>query len=83
MLYEVITIMTILEHKGSLEGLKIAIVGDIAHSRVAGSDIIGFNRLGAHVHLAGPATFMPANAEQLGVTVCEDVRDAVHDADVA
>jgi len=75
-------IMTILEHKGSLEGLKIAIVGDIAHSRVAGSDIIGFNRLGARVHLAGPATFMPANADQLGATVCEDVRDAVCDADV-
>ncbi|WP_073615727.1 aspartate carbamoyltransferase catalytic subunit [Desulfopila aestuarii] len=75
-------IMTILEHKGSLEGLKIAIVGDIAHSRVAGSDIIGFNRLGANVHLAGPATFMPADADQLGVTVCEDVRDAVRDADV-
>lgn len=75
-------IMTILEHKGSLEGLKIAIVGDIAHSRVAGSDIIGFNRLGAHVYLAGPATFMPANADQLGVTVCEDVRDAVRGADV-
>jgi len=75
-------IMTILEHKGSLEGLKIAIVGDIAHSRVAGSDIIGFNRLGAHVHLAGPSTFIPANADQLGVTVCEDIRDAVRDADV-
>ena len=75
-------IMTILEHKGSLEGLKIAIVGDIAHSRVAGSDIIGFNRLGANVHLAGPATFMPADADQLGVTVCEDLRDAVRDADV-
>lgn len=75
-------IMTILEHKGSLAGLKIAIVGDIAHSRVAGSDIIGFNKLGANVHLAGPATFMPADAARLGVTICEDVRDAVRDADV-
>lgn len=75
-------IMTIMEHKGSLEGLKIAIIGDIAHSRVAGSDIIGFNRLGADVYLAGPATFMPAGVGQLGVTVCEDVRDAVRDADV-
>lgn len=75
-------IMTILEHKGSLEGLKIAIVGDIAHSRVAGSDIIGFNKLGAHVFLAGPATYMPSCVEQLGVTVCRDVREAVQDADV-
>ncbi len=75
-------IMTILEKKGSLEGLKIAIVGDIAHSRVAGSDIIGFNKLGARVFLSGPATFMPSGVEQLGVTVCRDVRDAVEDADV-
>jgi aspartate carbamoyltransferase catalytic subunit len=75
-------IMTILEHKGSLEGLKIAIIGDITHSRVAGSDIIGFNRLGANVFLAGPATFMPAGASELGVTICDDVRDAVENADV-
>lgn len=75
-------IMTILEHKGTLAGLKIAIIGDIAHSRVAGSDIIGFNRLGADVHLAGPATYIPAGAEHLGVTVHNDVRSAVRDADV-
>ncbi len=75
-------IMTILEHKSSLKGLKIAIIGDIAHSRVAGSDIIGFNRLGAQIFLAGPATFMPSGIEQLGVTVCKDVRAAVEDADV-
>jgi aspartate carbamoyltransferase catalytic subunit len=75
-------IMTILEHKGSLAGLKIAIVGDIAHSRVAGSDIIGFNRLGAKVFLAGPATYIPAGVEQLGVTVCRDIREAIDGADV-
>jgi len=75
-------IMTILEHKGSLEGLKIAIVGDIAHSRVAGSDMIGLQRLGARVCLAGPATFMPVRAEQLGVTICEDIHEAIRDADV-
>lgn len=75
-------IMTILEHKGDLAGLKIAIIGDIAHSRVAGSDIIGFNRLGARVYLAGPATYMPAAVEHLGVTVCTDIREAVADADV-
>lgn len=75
-------IMTILEHKGDLAGVKIAIIGDIAHSRVAGSDIIGFNRLGAQVFLAGPATYMPAAVEHLGVTVCTDIREAVADADV-
>lgn len=75
-------IMTIMEHKGSLEGLKIAIVGDIAHSRVAGSDMIGFTRLGAKVYLAGPATFMPAGVEQFGVQVCANVQEAVEDADV-
>lgn len=75
-------IMTILEHKESLEGLKIAIIGDIAHSRVAGSDIIGFTRLGAKVFLAGPATFMPPEGDKLGVTICENIVDAVRDADV-
>ena len=75
-------IMTILDHKESLEGLKIAIIGDIAHSRVAGSDIIGFTKLGARVYLAGPSTFMPFGIESLGVEVCPSVQDAVCDADV-
>lgn len=75
-------IMTIMEHKGSLEGLKVAIVGDIAHSRVAGSDMIGFTKLGAQVYLAGPATFIPQGVEQFGVKVCSDVREAVEGADV-
>lgn len=75
-------IMTIMEHKGSLSGLKIAIIGDIAHSRVAGSDMVGFTKLGASVYLAGPATFMPAGVEQLGVHVCRSVKEAVQDADV-
>jgi len=75
-------IMTIMEHKGSLAGLKIAIIGDIAHSRVAGSDIRGFTKLGAKVYLAGPRTFMPAAVEQMGAVVCDDVQEAVRDADV-
>jgi aspartate carbamoyltransferase catalytic subunit len=75
-------IMTILEHKGSLQGLKIAIVGDISHSRVAGSDIIGFTRLGAEVWLAGPATFIPYGVESTGARVAATVEDAVTDADV-
>jgi aspartate carbamoyltransferase catalytic subunit len=75
-------IMTIMDHKDSLDGLKIAIIGDIAHSRVAGSDIIGFTRLGARVCLAGPATFMPYGVETLGVEVCGSVSEAVSGADV-
>lgn len=75
-------IMTILEHKHSLNGLKIAIIGDIAHSRVAGSDIRGFSKLGASVYLAGPATFMPAMIEQMGATVCPSVQEAIDGADV-
>lgn len=74
--------MTVMEHKGRIEGLKIAIIGDIAHSRVAGSDIIGFTRMGARVCLAGPQTFMPAGISRLGVEVCHSVEEAVKDADV-
>lgn len=75
-------IMTILEHKGTLEGLKIAIVGDILHSRVARSDIWGFKALGADVTLCAPPTLMPAKAAELGVTVTYDMDEAVKDADV-
>ena len=75
-------IMTVLDHKKSLEGLNIAIIGDISHSRVAHSDIIGFTRLGARVRLAGPPTFMPMGVESMGAVVCKDIRDAVEGADV-
>lgn len=74
--------MTVMEHKGKIEGLKLAIIGDIAHSRVAVSDIIGFTRMGANVCLAGPQTFMPAGISSLGAFVCSSVREAVKDADV-
>lgn len=74
--------MTVIDHKGKLEGLKVAIIGDIAHSRVALSDIIGFTRMGAQVNVAGPQTFMPSHISQLGARVCFSVQDAVRDADV-
>jgi aspartate carbamoyltransferase catalytic subunit len=74
--------MTVMEHKGKIEGLKLAIIGDIAHSRVAVSDIIGFTRMGAEVRLAGPQTFMPAGISRLGATICGSVQEAVQDADV-
>jgi aspartate carbamoyltransferase catalytic subunit len=75
-------IMTIMEHRGSLEGMKIAIIGDIAHSRVAGSDILGFTLMGADVFVAGPATFIPYGVETLGASRCASVAEAVADADV-
>jgi aspartate carbamoyltransferase catalytic subunit len=74
--------MTVLENKGRVEGLKIAIIGDISHSRVAMSDIIGFTKMGAHVYVAGPGTFMPSHIERMGALVCSSVREAVEDADV-
>ncbi|MGW8194366.1 MAG: aspartate carbamoyltransferase catalytic subunit [Desulforhopalus sp.] len=74
--------MTVMEHKGRIEGLKVALIGDIAHSRVAGSDIIGFTRMGAQIAVAGPQTFMPAEIARLGVEVCGSVREAVRGADV-
>lgn len=74
--------MTIRNHKGSLEGLKIAIVGDITHSRVARSNIFGMVTMGANVHIAGPPTMVPAQLEQLGVTVHRQAAGALEGADV-
>lgn len=74
--------MTVREHKGRLEGLKIAIIGDILHSRVAHSNILGFTRMGSRVFLHGPATLMPKGLEQLGAKVCSSIEEAVKEADV-
>jgi aspartate carbamoyltransferase catalytic subunit len=74
--------LTVRQRKGRLEGLKIAIIGDITHSRVARSDCIGFTKMGARVVLAGPRTLMPAGIENLGVAVAPDVDTAIADADV-
>lgn len=74
--------LTMKEKKGRIEGLKVAIVGDVAHSRVARSNIYGLNKLGAEVVLGGPATLMPRDIETLGVTAYEDVDKAIKDADV-
>ena len=75
-------LMTVQEHKGKIKGLKIAIIGDISHSRVAHSDIIGFSKMGARVFICGPATLMPKKIEQLGAKVCNSLNEAVEDADV-
>jgi aspartate carbamoyltransferase catalytic subunit len=74
--------MTMKEHKGKIAGLKVAIIGDIEHSRVARSNIYGLSKMGAHVALAGPATMLPRDIEQMGVNVFTKVEDAISDADV-
>lgn len=74
--------MTVWEKKGRLAGLRIAIIGDVAHSRVARSNIVGFVKMGAKVVLAGPATMMPIGVETLGARVTYHVREAIKDADV-
>ncbi len=74
--------LTVKEHRGTLSGLKIAIVGDIAHSRVARSDIVGFTRMGSEVYVYGPSTLIPKGIDQLGAKVCASLEEAVTDADV-
>ena len=73
---------TIREHKGRLQGLKVAILGDLLHSRVLRSNVLLLTKLGAEVWLCGPPTLMPPGIERLGVKVTSVVEDAVADADV-
>ena len=74
--------MTIKERKGKISGLKVAIIGDIEHSRVARSNIYGLSKMGAQVVLAGPATMLPRDIEQMGVKAYTKMKDAIIDADV-
>lgn len=74
--------MTVREKKGRLSGLRVAIMGDIAHSRVARSDIVAFVKMGARVILAGPPTMIPKGIETLEAPVTYHTREAVKDADV-
>jgi aspartate carbamoyltransferase catalytic subunit len=73
---------TIRKHKGKIAGLNVAIVGDIAHSRVARSDILALTKLGANVRVAGPRTMLPIGIEEMGAQVFERVEPALEDADV-
>jgi aspartate carbamoyltransferase catalytic subunit len=75
-------LMTVKEHKGEIKGLKVAIIGDISHSRVAHSDIVGFSKMGANVFVSGPATLIPKKVNQLGARVCPTIKEAVTNADV-
>jgi aspartate carbamoyltransferase catalytic subunit len=73
---------TIRERKGQLRGLKVAIIGDLLHSRVLRSNIHLLTKMGAHVWVCGPPTLMPADIAQFGVTATSLVDEAVRDADV-
>jgi aspartate carbamoyltransferase catalytic subunit len=73
---------TVRQAFGAVEGRVVAIVGDIAHSRVARSDLRAFTRLGAEVRVTGPPTMMPAGIESLGVKPCSSIEEALDGADV-
>lgn len=73
---------TIRQKKGRLEGLTVAIIGDISHSRVARSNLWGMQTMGVEVRLCGPATLMPVEIEKTGVRVCRRVEEAIEGADV-
>ena len=75
-------IYTVREKKGRIDGLHVAIVGDVLFSRVARSNIFGLTKLGARVTLVGPSTLVPRDFEQLGVTVSHNIDDVLPDADV-
>ncbi|WP_334128715.1 aspartate carbamoyltransferase catalytic subunit [Sneathiella sp.] len=74
--------LTIRRRKGRLEGLIVAICGDILHSRVARSNIALLNIMGARVRIVGPTTLIPSNAEKMGVEVYNRMSDGLKDADI-
>jgi aspartate carbamoyltransferase catalytic subunit len=75
-------IFTVREKYKRIEGLKVVIVGDIKHSRVARSDIWGFMALGADVSVCGPTTMLPLEIEKMGVKAYSDLDQALEGADV-
>ena len=75
-------LFTIREQRGTLTGLKAAIVGDIQHSRVARSNIFGMQKMGMQVRVCGPPTLLPRHLEQLGVEVFTRVEAAIADVDI-
>jgi aspartate carbamoyltransferase catalytic subunit len=73
---------TLREKFSKIEGLRVCIVGDIAHSRVARSNIYGLNTMGAKVSVCGPKTLIPRELERLGVEITYDIDEAIANADV-
>ncbi len=76
-------LLTMTEHYDSFDGLNVTIIGDIAHSRVARSNIYGLHTLGANVTLCGPPTLVPVDIRALGVRVTHSLGDALEGCDVA
>jgi aspartate carbamoyltransferase catalytic subunit len=74
--------LTIRRNKGRVEGLVVVICGDILHSRVARSNIILLNTLGARVRVVAPSTLLPPGIERFGVEVCRDMREGLSGADI-
>jgi aspartate carbamoyltransferase catalytic subunit len=74
--------LTIRRNKGKIEGLTVAICGDILHSRVARSNILLLSALGARVHIVGPSTLLPPGIERLGVRVFRDMPSGLEGADI-
>lgn len=74
--------LTMKEHFGEIAGLKVAILGDIRHSRVAKSNLYGLKKLGAEVRMFAPATLMPAGLDKMGAKLCASREEAVEGADV-
>ena len=74
--------LTIREQFGTLKGLKVAILGDIKHSRVAKSNLFGLQTMGSEVYMYAPNTLIPRGIEQLGAKVCSSREEALKDADV-
>ena len=74
--------LTIRRNKGRIEGLIVAICGDILHSRVARSNILLLSRMGAQVRVVGPSTLLPVGIENMGVEVYRDMKTGLRDADI-
>lgn len=74
--------LTMKERFGKLEGLNVAILGDISHSRVAKSNLFGLKKLGSEVRLFAPRTLMPTDIDKMGAKICSSREEAVEGADV-
>ncbi len=74
--------MTMIEYKGSIRGLKVAIIGDASHSRVMRSNVWGLAKAGAEVRVAAPPTMVPRFLDKMPCLVCHDVKEACSDVDV-
>ncbi len=75
-------LLTVKQKRGGADGLKVALVGDILHSRVARSNVWGFTKLGAEVTVCGPPTLIPPDIESMGARVSHDLNEVIPESDV-